>query len=393
MIGRWPLQKGGLKMKTSWPVKKLGEVAEINPRKSEVKDLSDTSKVSFVPMRAVDAASGEIENPEVRGLGEVKNGYTCFKENDVLFAKITPCMQNGKFAITKNLVNGIGFGSTEFHVIRLSKRILPEWIYLLLRQKSFREEAERHMTGTAGQQRVPKEYLENLEIPMPAIEEQKRIVAKLEKILKPQEIADGQLDDVDQLFRSSCSVAFSEINDSSKMVLLGEVCDVVKGKSPTLKTPKGKYPLVVTAESRRTSDEYQFDTVAVCVPLISSSGHGHADIKRIHYQEGKFALANIMAAITPQNSSTLSPRFLYYYLDFYKERLVVPLMGGSANVTVPIDSLGTIKIPLPSINKQTTLVEKLRRIDQLKKELTERRLLMDEMFNSSSHAAFQGESI
>jgi type I restriction enzyme S subunit len=168
--------------KGEWQKSELGEICVINPPKKEVKDFSDDLEVSFVPMSFVDDREGAIKKQEIKKLAEVRRGYTYFKENDVLFAKITPCMENGKAAIAKNLKNGLGFGSTEFHVIRPNENILPEFIFYYIRQPFFRGEAASKMSGTAGQLRVPKRFLEDYEIPLPPIEEQKKIVKLLEKI-------------------------------------------------------------------------------------------------------------------------------------------------------------------------------------------------------------------
>ena len=111
-----------------WPTKKLGEVCKVNPTKSEIKDIPDDTFVSFVPMSAVSETSQRIEEQEDRKLSDVKKGYTYFRKGDILFAKITPCMENGKVALTDNLKNKIGFASTEFHVIRAGGEILPDYI-------------------------------------------------------------------------------------------------------------------------------------------------------------------------------------------------------------------------------------------------------------------------
>lgn len=132
--------------------------------------------MSFVPMAAVDEVSGTIVSAETRVLAECFQGYTPFQENDVLFAKITPCMENGKAAIARGLVNGCGYGSTEFHVLRPNPGLLPEWIFAFLRQPAFREAAKASFTGTAGQQRVPVDFLKGVQIPVPPLVEQERIV-------------------------------------------------------------------------------------------------------------------------------------------------------------------------------------------------------------------------
>ncbi|HJH25669.1 MAG TPA: hypothetical protein C5S37_02610, partial [Methanophagales archaeon] len=169
-----------IRLPEGWEVRKLGDICLINPPKKEVKDVSDDLEVSFVPMSFVDDIEGAIKKQEIKKLAEVRRGYTYFKENDVLFAKITPCMENGKAAIAKNLKNGIGFGSTEFHVIRASEKALSEFIFYYIRRPLFRREAASKMSGTAGQLRVPKSFLEDYEIPLPSIEIQQKIVARLD---------------------------------------------------------------------------------------------------------------------------------------------------------------------------------------------------------------------
>ena len=154
----------------------------LNPSKSELSGLDEDIDVSFVPMTYVDPESGEIKNFDIRKLFEVRKGYTYFKEGDVLFAKITPCMENGNVAIAQNVINGIGFGTTEFHVVRVLEKVLPKWVYYLFRTKGFRDIAKGSMTGTAGQRRVPKSFLEQYEIPLPSLHEQRRIVAYLDSL-------------------------------------------------------------------------------------------------------------------------------------------------------------------------------------------------------------------
>jgi type I restriction enzyme M protein len=110
----------------------------------------------------------------------VLTGYTYFRDGDVLLAKITPCFENGKAGIAQNLLNGIGFGSTEFYILRASEKVLPRFVYYLVTRSDFREEGAQNMSGTAGQQRVRRDFLEDYEIPLPPIEEQRRIVAEIE---------------------------------------------------------------------------------------------------------------------------------------------------------------------------------------------------------------------
>ena len=166
----------------SWAVVPLGALAEINPRVVALPQ-SDASPVHFVPMRAVTEEFGGIDVSERRRFGEVKKGYTAFQAGDVLFAKITPCMENGKLALVPALDDGIAFGSTEFHVVRAVANVTPKWLAHFLSQAEFRKFARRHMTGTAGQLRVATPWLLGTRLPVAPAAEQTRIVDKLEELL------------------------------------------------------------------------------------------------------------------------------------------------------------------------------------------------------------------
>ena len=177
------------KLPPGWKWARLSEVTRINPRKSSyIPHLPDTP-TTFVPMESVNGDTGTIASPETRPLSEVSKGYTYFEEDDVLFAKITPCMQNGKHAIARDLINGMGFGTTEFHVVRPGSQVTSDWVHRFLRQPSVLEEATRYFRGAVGQQRVPKEFLVNLAIPLPPLSEQKRIVTILNEQLAAVERA------------------------------------------------------------------------------------------------------------------------------------------------------------------------------------------------------------
>ena len=186
----------------NYPKKKLGECAIINPKKSSDKRLHDELEVSFVPMMAV-GGNGHINVSEIKKLADVKNGFTYFSEGDVLFAKITPCMENGKGAIASNLCNGIGFGSTEFHVIRPIENITTsEWIYVLTTLQKFRLSAEANMTGSAGQKRVPASFLQDYSFYLPPIELQKQFSRVFKHLDKHKSVVQKSLDETQLLFDS-----------------------------------------------------------------------------------------------------------------------------------------------------------------------------------------------
>jgi type I restriction enzyme S subunit len=158
----------------------ISEVAEVNPSFPKTENFAPDSLVSFLPMAAV-SESGEIVSQDERPFGEVSKGYTYFAEGDVLMAKITPCMENGKATFVQNLKHPAGFGSTEFHVLRPGSEIDGKYLFYMIWNPLFRKVAGRNMTGTAGQKRVPSSFLRDSQISLPTLPEQKRIAAILDK--------------------------------------------------------------------------------------------------------------------------------------------------------------------------------------------------------------------
>ncbi len=143
-------------------------------------------------------------------------------------------------------------------------------------------------------------------------------------------------------------------------VSIKETCNYEKGKFPTQATPEGVFPMVVTAKERKSAPDFQIDAKAVCIPTISSTGHGSATLNKIHYQEGKFALANLLFAAIPNNPETeLNPKFLYYILDARREELFCPLMKGTANVNMKMEDAINVRFPLPPIEEQTIIVAQI----------------------------------
>ena len=162
----------------SWEWVSLGEVAEINPRRNNISN--EDTEVTFLKMADV-SEEGKISTRQTRQYSAVKSGFTSFAENDLLIAKITPCFENGKGALAKGLLNGIGFGSTEFHVLRAGNRVLVDILFYHSLSNEFREKGEQKMTGSAGQKRVPTDFLRTYLIPLPPLAEQQRIANILTK--------------------------------------------------------------------------------------------------------------------------------------------------------------------------------------------------------------------
>ncbi len=180
-----------------WASTTIGEVAAFGPKHPP--DTPRDQKVAFVPMPAVNEFSGEVDAPQERELAEVWSGYTHFRSGDVICAKITPCMENGKAAVVRHLPHDLACGSTEFHVLRPGAGICADYLWRFLRQKTFREDAEHSMTGAVGQRRVPADFLKQAPLPVPPTAEQRRIVAKVDSLSAKSSRARDHLDDIPRL--------------------------------------------------------------------------------------------------------------------------------------------------------------------------------------------------
>ena len=164
--------KDGIKLiSPKWDNEKLSKVAFVNPGGSYKGKAAETL-ISFIPMEVIDETFSEITTMDETTI-EQASGFTKFREGDLLWAKITPCMQNGKSAIAKNLTNGLGCGSTEFFILRpKDERLAIEYLHVILHMKCVRETAMLYFGGSAGQQRVPTSFLENFNLPLPPKEKQ-----------------------------------------------------------------------------------------------------------------------------------------------------------------------------------------------------------------------------
>lgn len=160
----------------------LGQLAKFNPSKSEISKVDDDTIISFIEMASI-SNEGCIENMVERPLSDVRKGsYTYFRENDIIIAKITPCMENGKCALATGLSNDLGMGSSEFHVIRCNEEVLPAFLFGYLNRQVIREEAAKRMTGSSGHRRVPATFYEQLAIPLPSLTKQEEIIAEIGQI-------------------------------------------------------------------------------------------------------------------------------------------------------------------------------------------------------------------
>ena len=198
---------------------------------------------------------------------------------------------------------------------------------------------------------------------------------EIPKILDSTKIQRWNSDKQGTLWKQKRSHELSEehlpkgFNDSSRFAPLGSLARIEKGKTGIKRAQPGPFPMVVTAAERTTCDHYDFEEPAAIVPLVSSTGHGKASLHRLHYQEGKFALGTILAAIFPHDPKLISARFLFEYLSAFKEELLVSRMIGTANVSLTVRKIATVPVPLISSDVQQKVDELMAVCDELEASL------------------------
>lgn len=362
---------------------KLGEVCLINPKSCT---LRDDTEVSFIPMTKV-GEHGEFDASEIKNYSEVKKGFTNFQNGDILFAKITPCMENGKGAIAHNMKNGIGFGSTEFHVLRPdTDKIMSEWLYYLTTWKTFRKEAERNMTGSAGQKRVPKTFLENYVVNLPEIDTQKNESKILRKVDDLISLCKQQLAKLDELVKARFVEMFGD--DIYPKVKVSRVCDfITKGTTPpnnliSEKYSSDKVPYLKVYNLSFTG-KLLFDTAPQYVPenihngvLARSKVYPNDVLMNIVGPPlGKFALVtdefsewNINQAIAIfRAKEKVNPKYLLFAL--MQPEVLKPFLRqavGIRQLNLSLAQCRDLEIPLPPLSVQSEFAAFVERVDQQK---------------------------
>ena len=290
-------------------LKRLGQCCIINPRRPNIA-LCDTDKVSFIPMPAV-SEDGYLVDMADEEYGKVKKGFTYFENNDVLFAKITPCMENGKGAIAYGLTNGIGVGSTEFHVLRPINGISsPYWLLTLTRMPIFRERAAKNMSGTGGQKRVSASYLNHFMVGLPAIEEQRRFEAIYRQADKSK-FGDFKSQFIEMFDFNDLSLT-SPANDFSKYCKddTSSATKIVAGDYLS----KGIYPIYDQSKDN-TIAGYTNKKEGLCdnVPAVLFGDHSRV----IKYINTPFFIGADGVKIIRPKINEIIPEFLYYDLKYH----------------------------------------------------------------------------
>ncbi|OQW98807.1 MAG: restriction endonuclease subunit S [Desulfobacteraceae bacterium A6] len=384
-------------MKKNWEVKTLGEVCLIKPPKSEArKQLGSSDLVSFVPMENLGIGSKYLVACQVRPLEDVAGSYTYFAEEDVLLAKITPCFENGKLGIARNLSNGVGFGSSEYIVFRTNESLHNEFLYYFLSREQFREEGAQRMSGAVGHKRVAKDFIENYPIRLPPLPEQQRIVAILDEafaaIATAKKNAAKNLQNARELFESYLQSVFANPGDGWGEKKLEKVCENLDSKRvPVTKRDraKGQYPYYGASGIVDYVNQYIFDEDLL---LVSEDG---ANLLARTYPiafsiSGKTWVNNHSHVLRFNNMATQI--FIEYYLNSIT---LDDYVSGMAQPKLNQKMLNSIEVPFPPLPEQRAIVAKLDALSAETKKLEaiyQQKLNdLDELKKSILQKAFNGE--
>lgn len=351
-------------------VKKISEISIIWPKKSLLKHLSDNTKVSFIPMKDLSQENKTFDTKEVKTLWEVRKWYTYFQDNDVLLAKVTPCFENWKCWIAKNLINWIGFWSSEFIVFRPSKEVISEYIYYFLSRKDFRIEWEKNMWWATWLQRVKKDWLNNIQISLPPLSTQKVIVAKLDEISASIQQAkwaiEQQIEKVDELWKSWLNESIS--NSSTKISLLGEEVKIIWGWTPSKKEKKYYWWNINWATVRDMNTEYITNTeLSITQEGLKNSSSNVVPkewlviatrvwLWKVCKLKTDIAINQDLKWILPWKK--LITDFLYYFFESIEDKIISAWTGATVK-WVKLDFIKWLKVPTPSISQQKQIVSQL----------------------------------
>ena len=352
---------------TVFPTSPIGEICVVNPRKSEISEVSRGTTVSFVPMADLNENYISFTARQQKVLGEVGPSYTYFADDDVLLAKVTPCFENGKAGIAKNLKNGIGFGSSEFYVLRNSGSVLPEWLYFCVTHPMFRQDGINSMTGTGGLQRVPRKFVEDYQIPLPPLDVQKEIVAE---IVGYQKVIDGARAVVEN-YRPQITV-----DPEWPLEKLGRIANVTSSKRILAQeyVPTGvpfyrTKEIVELSNGNRPSSEFfisreRFDSLRIkfgapqkndiLLSAVGTIGKSWvvSDKRDFYFKDGNLLWIKGLDGV--------EPHFLKYCLDSTIAENMDQMVFGAAYKALTIVRLKEFLIPTPPIETQQAIVAEIK---------------------------------
>lgn len=340
-----------------FPLVRLSEVCTVNPRKSQLTAPPET-RVSFVPMADLNEHRISFQPRDEKQLSEVSASYTYFEDNDVLLAKVTPCFENGKAGIARGLLSGIGFGSSEFYVLRSNGQVLPEWIYFCVMHPLFRDAAVAQMTGTGGLQRVPRNYVENFQIPLPPLEVQKEIVAEIDGYQKVINGARAVLDH----YRPHIP-----IHPDWPLVAIGGLVTINNGHVLTELPKTGEVACIKVSDMNLPENQRQIVTASHWLPSTKKSllpvgsivfpkrGAAIATNKK-RITKISCLIDNNCMGLTVLPNSGLDSNYLFNFLLGFD----LSTISNSAGIAlINNGDINSVLIPLPSLATQQAIVAEI----------------------------------
>lgn len=403
-------------MRSDWQTKKLSEVCQIKPPKKEAKELLEESDlVSFVPMNDLGIRQKSLNHKETKALGEVVGSYTYFADNDVLLAKITPCFENGKLGIAKGLKNGIGFGSSEYIVFRSKGEIDPEYLFYFLSQDLFRDAGAKVMTGAVGHKRVPKEFIEDHQIPLPELEEQKRIVTILDEAFAGinSAIANTEKNIVNtrELFESYLNSIFMERGDGWLDRKFGEICGFVRGPfgGSLKKACFVEEGFAVYEQQHAINDQFEsiryfiddkkfqemqrFELLPGDLIMSCSGTMGRVAIVPETIKRG--VINQALLKLTPSNKIDAQYLRLWMESDNFMEEIEKHSQGAAIKNVASVKVLKEIDVPSPDLLKQKEIVSEVfayrEQTNQLESIYQQKLNSLKELKQSLLQKSFSGE--
>lgn len=375
----------------------LGEVAEINPR-CDTDGVLATDAVDFFPMAVVDADKTVARASERRALQQVSKGFTSFRDGDVLLAKITPCFENGKIS-QASVTTPVAFGSTEFHVVRCGAKLDSRYLVHFLRRQEVRSDGERKMTGSGGQRRVPKHFLESLGIPLPPIPEQRRIAAILDKADALRAKRCEALAQLDHLAQSIFVEMFGDPATNPKGWAVRTLKDL--GKVSTGGTPPsalddmfgGEIPFITPGDLE--SDKTVKRTVTLAGAQEAGTVRAGAALICCIGTVGKMGMALVRSSFNQQlNAVEWYPMHIHDLYGLAVLRFFKPtIVSWASSTTIPILKKSTfekITIPVPPIAMQEEFAKRIFALRHLEKNMRSDLKVGADLFLAIQSRAFEG---
>ena len=353
-------------IKGRYPCVRIQDICTVNPKKRELNGIYRDTEVSFLPMADLGENQMIVQPSQKRFLSEVSASYSYFADYDVLVARVTPCFENGKAGIATELTNGVGFDSSEFHVLRCRDRVLPQWIYACVTHPRFRDAAIKNMTGTGGLQRVPRRFVEDFAVPLPPLDVQREIVSEIEGY---QKVISGARAVVENWCPRIA------VDPEWPVVELGEVCEIVNGSTPSRKEPRywdgEDVPWFTVNDIRKIGRRINRTHQSISETALSETSLRLLPPKTVLLcctaSVGEYAISEIPLTTNQQFNGlvvkqefrpVLDPEFLFRMSAQFKDELI-RLSGKTSFNFVSGRVLKRIRMPLPDLETQQTIARDL----------------------------------